>query len=170
VRIRKRYWILAIPLVLVGSCLLVASTRYHVRQERDGWVWDSSHQRLICPVCTGRMERLECDGHSIPLPRAPSDPNDHGQLTLYTPVGTLRRFPQDGQWHPYAWGHEPQWSKASEAISDDELRSGYYEMPSSDPDGTGWPRKSGTPAHWCIGISEKHERWLDPTMIDQLDW
>lgn len=172
-RIRKRIWIPGTILLLLGAFALVISSRYTVTREKDGWRWESSHARLGCPVCSGRMERLTCNKDPVPLPSGLA-----GGFQLFTPVGHARYHGGQGGYQPYSIG-ETELPNSDVEISPEDLTRGYYDLrgptASTRPGATGEPsavggRKIGTPAHWCFGTSGDYDRWLDPALIDDLDW
>ena len=172
-RIRKRVWIPTAILLIIGSCVLAPQLRYRQHFERDGWVWESSHAWLRCPTCSGRMEKLTFNGQPVPLPRTPV-----GNFDIFTPVGNACYWDATVGYRPYSWG-EIELPESEARISAADLARGYYEVRDRfaststqavrSPDAADG-RKQGTPHHWCLGQSDKYQRWLDPSMIDDLDW
>ena len=159
-RIRKRIWIPATLCLMLGSFWFVAVSRYCVHIERDGWVWESSHARLQCAMCSGHMERFECNGVPVAGPVGVD-------MMLETPVGMVRWVSDLGQFRPYIWGVESDWSYGETSITAVELKQGYYDaLPDADE------RKRGTPTHWCLGMGRDGERvrWVDPRRIAELEW
>ena len=153
--------------------MLARQIRYTEIREKEGWYWESTHVWLGCPVCTGRMEQLTCNGRPVPLPK---DPINNFEIT--TPVGIAMYWDAEVGYRPYHLGKFDL--PVSEAeILPEEIGRGYYDIrdryASSHPDAVRIQdaadgRKVGTPKHWCLGLSDKHERWLDPEMIDDLEW
>ena len=169
-RIRKRYGVLAACALVVASCFGACTCRVPIHAERDGWVLDYSHRLIGCPVCTAELRRLECNGRPVPVPWQPDSSHQKERFQLSTPVGRLEVWAGRPGYHPYS-ADAQKWPESEESISPDELARGWYDAPWFTRDqGEPGARKSGTPAHWCLGTGEKHARWLDPAVIDQLDW
>jgi len=164
---------IGVPIVLVGGCFSVVTSRKHVHVERDGWVLDYSHKRFFCKVCTASLNYVRYDGEDIRAPWAAGRAPEHASVVLHTPVGELLFHSQEGRyrpWHSY-WGDIPE---SDEEITPEELSRGYYNASATStttaPSASYGYRKRGTPAHWCFVEGGTEMRWLDPRMIDKLEW
>lgn len=117
------------------------------------------------------MNHLACRGQPIPLPRFDGLSQYDERLELLTPVGVLHTWETTPGYRPYgSWIYTGGPTKV--ALTRAELSDGYYDVPLEPcPRDTTVPtRKTGTPAYWCLGISENHARWLDPQKLDDVDW
>lgn len=168
---RRRRWILltAIVIVLGGGFYFLRVHRVRSTVEKDGWFLQYTRILFACPVCTGRIERLECNSRPVPLPHF-ADAEDSTSVALYTPIGTFRtRSGHDRWWYMHGTYTRPEPRK--ETISDEDLARGYYD--NTDADLTdhrhACPKKS-TPAYWCRAMNASHDRWLDPQTLDELEW
>jgi hypothetical protein len=168
-RIRKRYWVPPVVLLAAcGGCLSLPFIRYRDHVERDGWVRESSHAVFRCWTCSGRMERLTCNGQPIPAPGG-----NPLRFELVTPVGWVSWVDDPPGFRPYS----PTPLQAQEVdmeITPQELARGWYDTagsaastcPASQPQGL-W-RKRGTPTHWCVELMSG--RWVDPQRIGEIHW
>lgn len=172
--VARRIWVaVGIVVLLVGGGIAVWTARKHVHVERDGWVLDYSHKRFFCNVCTASLNYVRCNGEDVPAPWATGHAPERGSVTLHTPVGELLFHSQEGKyrpWHSYSM-YAPD---SDEEITPEELLRGYYDTDfgpaTTSQSASGLSRKRGTPAYWCIGDSGTYVRWLDPRMIDKLEW
>jgi hypothetical protein len=167
-RKRRRLLILSgVLAVVVGGCYYLLIDRRHIHVENAGWVLDFSHIRLACPVCSGRIEKLTVDDRPLPLPHFP-DYEENWPFQLATPVGRLTASPLDKR---YRCDHasQVQFVDAGEPVTAEELARGYYDC-STIPGDNYNARRPGTPAFWCQVAHGGGSWWLDPRLIDQLDW
>lgn len=166
---RRVRWVLGGLGLLFTGCTAYLMTPAYQHFEKDGWVLDLHHSRIACAVCTSQLDKLECNSKLVPLPKlAP----DSGTFWLETPVGRLHHDPGYGGYRPYLWSDRRQ-PAAGEPVSAEEQAQGFYEVQTVDGNtwtAAGTPPRPGTPKHWCQGISNLHARWLDPALIDRLEW
>ncbi|HUU99144.1 MAG TPA: hypothetical protein VM487_25710 [Phycisphaerae bacterium] len=169
-RIRKRYVLAVLPLLLPMGFYCACVDRAHVHTQQDGWDAHFSYVRLACHVCTGRVHWLSCNGRPVPVPRLFEDPTRNDCLTLYTPVGMFETWSRENSYHLYIEGSLLK-PASRPTITPEELERGYYDVPIGE--GYADPldqRKQGTPGHWCLAYTHNHCRWLDPILIDDLTW
>ena len=126
--------------------------------ERDGWLLQYTYIPRACRLCSGRVERLECNSQPVPIPRLKT-------VVVSTPVGTFGQWSDVDAWRLSSYsGDRPTTVQGS--ITGDELSRGYYNV---DKEAKPY-RKEGTPAHWCWACTWYECRWLDPQLLDDLDW
>ncbi len=163
-RWRKRHSFLLV-LGLIGGCGYIGFVqRAHTHVENAGWVVDFSYIRLACRTCRGRVEHLACFGRALPFPALDWY---NSEFTVMTPVGLFRAL----------WGTEYRaysveqlhGAEAGQPLAAHELKRGWYECGAED---RRWPptHRPGTPTHWCLASNGYINRWLDPELIDDLDW
>lgn len=166
----KRLLVLA---TVIAVIVVIAVTVFYlgwvrrVREivEQDGWLLQYTYIPRACRLCGGRVERLECKGHPLPFPQLRTDrPEQRGFLVVATPVGTFERWPDVDAWRFSHGTDRPTTVQGS--ITDDELARGYYNV---DKKSRSY-MKEGIPAHWCWACTLYECRWLDPQLLDDLDW
>jgi len=166
---RRVRWVLGCLGLLFTGCTAYLMTPAYRHFEKDGWVLDFHHAKIACATCTSRLDKLECNNKPVPLPKLSPD---SGAFWLETPVGTLRHHSGHGGYHPYIWLDRRK-PDAGEPITAAERAQGFYDVPSVDGDvwtAADLPPRPGTPRHWCLGVSDLYARWLDPALIDRLEW
>jgi len=161
-------------LTILAVVLLVAMTIFYlgwIRRarevvERDGWLLQYTYIPLACRTCTGHVERLECNGQLVPVPRLKMDRyGQRRQLVVSTPVGTFRAYAKLDRWR-FFHSSDNRPGAIQGSITDDELSRGYYSAAAASKR----HRKEGTPDHWCWAWTSYDCRWLDPQLLDDLDW
>ncbi len=171
-RATRKRWLILLACVLLPVSFWVCCN-YPVREhfEADGWTLEFTHALLRCQVCTASLKRLECMGRPVPTPSLRKSPLENMGFSLYTPVGQLDCRLGDSAYRPFHWPARAPF-ESDESVTSEDLARGYYDAASisTTQPGAWCPRKKGTPAHWCLGVGGSAQRWLDPMMIDKLEW
>lgn len=161
--------------VLVGTATILLGVylclfhRWRVTAQRDGWVVQYTYLMFKCPHCFGRIERLECNGHPLPLLNFPGADRGAHVMKLTTPVGYFV-LPAGDRWRIH-YHNDERAETIPDPITAEELKQGWYDTGQERMEGYGTPpRKNGTPAHWCWACGLDRCRWLDPILLERIDW
>lgn len=165
---------IAFAMVLVLLVLVVTAfyrrsgSRVDIHQIRHGWVLEYSGTNAASPSGPGDVKKLEFNNKRIAVPEMAPDRLQH--VRIFTPVGTF--MPDDKGTHWLLIQPGVRVYRTEGEISEEELSRGYYEVKvDEDPTRSAqFPRKKGTPSHWCLMVGEAYARWLTPDKIDKLSW
>lgn len=82
-----------------------------------------------------------------------------------TQVGAFRAYADLDRWR-FFHSEDDRPGAIQGSITNDELSRGYYSVAAASKP----HRKEGTPDHWCWAWTSYGYRWLDPQLLDDLDW
>ncbi|NOX58518.1 MAG: hypothetical protein GXP29_06630 [Planctomycetes bacterium] len=169
-RFRTLKLLFVFALIIAAGFYFLRIHRYSHTVQRSGWHLDYATPAMACQCCFSRISRLEYNGKPIPMPQFPvTDDNRWRRSSLHTPIGKFRIFNSFEDWR-YFFGDSrlPEYNETP--ITKEDLRRGYYVATYEEiSESTQWPRKKGTPEHWCI-LYGTVCCWVDPLRLDEVDW